>query len=74
MSKIDKIIQILGPNKFEMYGLSESGKVYRYCPSKRIVSEDRTEPAYWDLQIKSPAVDNSACDDERMPDQQWGAK
>ena len=50
MSKIDKIIQIL-EFEGEIVGLSESGVMYTYCGG-------------WTIPIKSPVVDNSACEVE----------
>ena len=55
MSKIDKIIQIVSGDDGMIFGLSETGEVYRL---RRSVEEN---PRTWEEISKSPVVDNSAC-------------
>ena len=62
MSKIDKIIQIVSEPDGVLYGLSETGKMYKYDPVAHI-------KPFWELEIESPEVDNSACEVE--PDGSW---
>ena len=56
MSKIDKIIQIVINTNGMIYGLSESGGMYKY---RSALSNGDSK---WELDLKSPVVDNSACE------------
>ena len=66
MSKIDKIIQIVSPHGGGIFGISESGRMYTFEP-KSEASDGKVWPACWSLEIESPVVDNSACEDLNEP-------
>ena len=62
MSKIDKIIQIVSNTNGMIYGLSESGGMYKY---RSALSNGDSK---WELDLKSPVVDNSACEEMTLVD------
>ncbi len=69
MSKIDKIIQIVSNTHCTIVGLSESGKLYRFNEQYYGEGETKTHhPAQWILEIESPVVDNSACEEMTLVD------
>ena len=69
MSKIDKIIQIVSNIDGEILGLSESGRMYGFHTQYYGEGETKTHhPAQWILEIESPVVDNSACEEMTLVD------
>ncbi len=65
MSKIDKIIQIVSNIDGEILGISESGRMYKYYAA--LAGGSLRYNACWELEIESPVVDNSACEDLNEP-------
>ena len=64
MSKIDKIIQIVSDHGGRIFGISESGTLYKYYPKR--TEHCKLMDESWNLILEQPVVDNSACEvDER---------